>query len=196
MYPSAPCRAPRSPMCRGPTSSSSPVVAEHHPRDERSGGSRLRRHDRCVGRAGDIGVYRLTDPGCRWTARGAAGEHQLVLLRGAQPIRCPIPPRTLGARREHHHVGGVSAGIDMALYLTAQLTDEPAARRVQLALDYDPGHRSAASTGSTYLPCPVCCAAGSRSLVPYWHERRSGSSGQWRRRWHEGARRGLGRDSD
>ncbi len=33
---------------------------------------------------------------------------------------------------------GVSAGIDMALYLVARLTDEATAKRVQLALDYDP----------------------------------------------------------
>jgi transcriptional regulator GlxA family with amidase domain len=33
---------------------------------------------------------------------------------------------------------GVSAGIDMALYLAARLTDEATARKVQLAIDYDP----------------------------------------------------------
>jgi transcriptional regulator GlxA family with amidase domain len=33
---------------------------------------------------------------------------------------------------------GVSAGIDMALALVARLTDEPTARRVQLAIEYDP----------------------------------------------------------
>jgi hypothetical protein len=33
---------------------------------------------------------------------------------------------------------GVSAGIDMALYLVSKLTDEDTARRVQLAIDYDP----------------------------------------------------------
>ena len=33
---------------------------------------------------------------------------------------------------------GVSAGIDMALYLVAKLTDEATARKVQLALDHDP----------------------------------------------------------
>ena len=33
---------------------------------------------------------------------------------------------------------GVSAGIDMALFLAARLTDEATARRVQLAMDYDP----------------------------------------------------------
>ena len=33
---------------------------------------------------------------------------------------------------------GVSAGVDMALYLVSKLADEATARRVQLALDYDP----------------------------------------------------------
>jgi transcriptional regulator GlxA family with amidase domain len=33
---------------------------------------------------------------------------------------------------------GVSAGIDMALHLVARLTDEATARKVQLAVDYDP----------------------------------------------------------
>jgi transcriptional regulator GlxA family with amidase domain len=33
---------------------------------------------------------------------------------------------------------GVSAGIDMSLYLIAQLTDEQTARQVQLAVQYDP----------------------------------------------------------
>ncbi|HEX6872240.1 MAG TPA: DJ-1/PfpI family protein [Micromonosporaceae bacterium] len=33
---------------------------------------------------------------------------------------------------------GVSAGLDMALYLAARLTDADTARQVQLALDYDP----------------------------------------------------------
>ncbi|HEX2073362.1 MAG TPA: hypothetical protein VHF92_06220 [Geodermatophilus sp.] len=33
---------------------------------------------------------------------------------------------------------GVSAGIDWALYLVSRLTDEATARRVQLAIDYDP----------------------------------------------------------
>jgi transcriptional regulator GlxA family with amidase domain len=33
---------------------------------------------------------------------------------------------------------GVSAGIDLALALVARLTDEPTARRVQVAIEYDP----------------------------------------------------------
>lgn len=34
---------------------------------------------------------------------------------------------------------GVSAGLDMALYLAALLTDEETARAIQLAVEYDPG---------------------------------------------------------
>ena len=33
---------------------------------------------------------------------------------------------------------GVSAGLDMALYLVSRLTDEATAKRVQVAMDYDP----------------------------------------------------------
>ena len=33
---------------------------------------------------------------------------------------------------------GVSAGIDMGIYLAARLTDEASARQAQLRLDYDP----------------------------------------------------------
>jgi transcriptional regulator GlxA family with amidase domain len=42
---------------------------------------------------------------------------------------------------EHGNVitaAGVSAGIDMGLYLVARLTDEETARKVQLDLEYDP----------------------------------------------------------
>jgi transcriptional regulator GlxA family with amidase domain len=43
---------------------------------------------------------------------------------------------------------GVSAGIDMALALVARLTDEPTARMVQLAIEYDPHPPLGASTGT------------------------------------------------
>jgi hypothetical protein len=33
---------------------------------------------------------------------------------------------------------GVSSGIDMALWLAAQLTDEQTAHGIQLAIEYDP----------------------------------------------------------
>jgi transcriptional regulator GlxA family with amidase domain len=60
--------------------------------------------------------------------------------------------------------GGVSAGIDMALYLVSKLTDQGTARRVQLALDYDPQPRSAASTGRTFRCCLGSSDAQSASL--------------------------------
>jgi len=49
---------------------------------------------------------------------------------------------------------GVSAGIDLALWLAARITDEPTARAVQLLLEYDPqppfdsGHMSKASAAT------------------------------------------------
>jgi transcriptional regulator GlxA family with amidase domain len=55
--------------------------------------------------------------------------------------------RPLGARYERKRwvedgavimSAGVSAGIDMALFLVARLTDEQTARTVQLAMEYDP----------------------------------------------------------
>jgi transcriptional regulator GlxA family with amidase domain len=45
---------------------------------------------------------------------------------------------------------GVSAGIDMALALVARLTDEPTARMVQVAIQYDPTRRSGALTGTRW----------------------------------------------
>jgi transcriptional regulator GlxA family with amidase domain len=44
----------------------------------------------------------------------------------------------VGGGRKFISSAGVSAGIDMALALVARLTDEPTARRVRLAIEYDP----------------------------------------------------------
>ena len=51
----------------------------------------------------------------------------------------PVAQRWV-AHPEHRIVtaAGVSAGIDMALYLTALLTDERTAKKIQLGLEYDP----------------------------------------------------------
>lgn len=49
----------------------------------------------------------------------------------------------------------MSAGIDVALHLTAQLTAEPTARRVQLALDYDPRPPFGGIDRKHDLPSPV-----------------------------------------
>jgi transcriptional regulator GlxA family with amidase domain len=60
---------------------------------------------------------------------------------------------------------GVSAGIDMALALVARLTDEPTARMVQVAIQYDPTRRSGASTGTRWTETSTsrCSAPWSNS---------------------------------
>ncbi|SDM08384.1 Transcriptional regulator GlxA family, contains an amidase domain and an AraC-type DNA-binding HTH domain [Geodermatophilus siccatus] len=114
---------------------------------------------------GRIGTIRaMSDPGVRDYVRTAAASADVVgsvctgslilgavgLLRGRQAttnwfFAGVLEP--LGAtyhRRRWIEDGnitmsaGVSAGIDWALHLVAELTDEATARRVQLALDYDP----------------------------------------------------------
>ena len=52
---------------------------------------------------------------------------------------------------------GVTAGIDMALYLVARLTSASRARGAQLIIEYDPQPRSAASIGATSAPCRMPC---------------------------------------
>lgn len=109
-------------------------------------------------------IRALSDPVLRAYVRSAAGTAELVtsvctgsLILAAVGLLDGRPASTnwffssvldrLGAEYRHErwvHDGrfltsaGVSAGIDMALYLVATLTDEATARRVQLALDYDP----------------------------------------------------------
>lgn len=109
-------------------------------------------------------IRQLTDPVMRAYVRNAAASAEIVasvctgslilasvgLLEGRPATTNWFYHRILrsfGAkyrRRRWVHDGkyvtsaGVSAGIDMALYLVSQLTDEATARKVQLALDYDP----------------------------------------------------------
>lgn len=59
--------------------------------------------------------------------------HSYLPAFGARYVR----QRWIGSERIINSAG-VSAGIDMALYLVGQLTDEDTARQVQLALHYDP----------------------------------------------------------
>jgi cyclohexyl-isocyanide hydratase len=51
--------------------------------------------------------------------------------------------------------GGVTAGIDFALTMIAQLWGEPVARSVQLALEYDPQPPFTAGSPRTALPAEV-----------------------------------------
>lgn len=56
---------------------------------------------------------------------------------------------------------GVSSGIDMALWLAAQLTDERTARSIQLAIEYDP--QPPFDSGSTASASPDLVDALRRS---------------------------------
>jgi transcriptional regulator GlxA family with amidase domain len=109
-------------------------------------------------------IRAMSDPVMRDYVRSAAGSAEIVasvctgsLILGGLGMLEGRPATTnwffsgvlrpLGARYERTRwvedgdvimSAGVSAGIDMALFLVARLTDEPTARRVQLAMDYDP----------------------------------------------------------
>ena len=61
---------------------------------------------------------------------------------------------------------GVSAGIDMALHLAARLTDEETARRVQVAMDYDPHPPQGAVDWDRVPPLPRAMRGAISLLAP------------------------------
>ena len=67
---------------------------------------------------------------------------------------------------------GVSAGIDMALHLTERLTDQGTARMVQLGIEYDPNHPTAASSGTPWTGTSTPRSSPS-SCRPPWLTSRS-----------------------
>ncbi|HEU0043907.1 DJ-1/PfpI family protein [Sphingomonas sp.] len=77
-----------------------------------------------LGAAGLLKGYRA---GCHW------GQIEQLRLFGAEPVS----ERTV-VDRNRVTGGGVTAGIDFALHLTAMLRGEDHARLVQLSLEYDP----------------------------------------------------------
>ena len=95
-------------------------------RPEGSGGNRDWREDPRVDQA-----YASV----RYLREGRGGRHELTA--GVQLLRWTVAERWV-------HDGnvitaaGVSAGIDMALYLVGQLKGEVAARNLQKGIEYDP----------------------------------------------------------
>jgi transcriptional regulator GlxA family with amidase domain len=109
-------------------------------------------------------IRAMSDPGVRTYVRTAAASAELVtsvctgslilaavgLLEGRDATTNWFYSgilRNLGATYHQQRwvetdnlimSAGVSAGVDMALHLAARLTDEATARKVQLAVDYDP----------------------------------------------------------
>jgi transcriptional regulator GlxA family with amidase domain len=76
---------------------------------------------------GAAGILRGKRATSHWTALDALRDF------GAAPVeeRIVVDGKVVTA-------AGVSAGIDMALWLAARLADEPTAHAIQLALEYDP----------------------------------------------------------
>jgi transcriptional regulator GlxA family with amidase domain len=109
-------------------------------------------------------IRAMSDPGIRAYVRGAAASAEVVasvctgslilasagLLQGRPATTNWFFAKVLWRFRATYRrarwvedgklitSAGVSAGIDMALYLAARLTDEATARRVQAAIDYEP----------------------------------------------------------
>jgi cyclohexyl-isocyanide hydratase len=77
-----------------------------------------------LGAAGLLTGYRA---GCHW------GQREMLRLFGADPVDA----RTV-VDRNRVTGGGVTAGIDFALTLTALIRGEAHAKMVQLSLEYDP----------------------------------------------------------
>jgi cyclohexyl-isocyanide hydratase len=77
-----------------------------------------------LGAAGLLDGYRA---GCHWAQR------EMLPLFGA----IPVDARTV-VDRNRVTGGGVTAGIDFALTLTAMIRGEAHAKAVQLSLEYDP----------------------------------------------------------
>jgi cyclohexyl-isocyanide hydratase len=77
-----------------------------------------------LGAAGLLRGYRA---GCHWAQR------DMLPLFGAEPVA-----ERVVVDRNRVTGGGVTAGIDFALTLTAMLRGEAHARAVQLGLEYDP----------------------------------------------------------
>ena len=85
-----------------------------------------------LGAAGLLDGYRA---GCHW------GQREMLRLFGAEPVDA----RTV-IDRNRVTGGGVTAGIDFALTLTAMIRGEGHAKMVQLSLEYDPAPPFAAGS--------------------------------------------------
>jgi transcriptional regulator GlxA family with amidase domain len=142
------------------------------------------------GRVGTIRAMR--DPGVRDYVRTVAGSADVVgsvctgalilgavgLLEGRQattnwffsgvlkPLGATYHRRRWVEDGKVTMSAGVSAGIDWALHLAAQLTDEATARRVQRAVDYDPQPPFGAIDWAHLPPQPRAMRAAIGLLAP------------------------------
>ncbi len=106
-----------------------------------------------LGAAGLLDGYRA---GCHWSQR-----HMLPLF-GAEPVA-----ERVVVDRNRVTGGGVTAGIDFALTLTAILRGEDHAKAVQLSFEYDPQPPFDSGSPERAGPRIVAAVEGrTRSLVP------------------------------
>ena len=124
------------------------------------GGEGTRREENVPGL---VGFIRGAAPGCRWVTSVCTGAlllHAAGLLEGKRATTHWAHTDQLEERggvtvvRDARYVrdgnvvtaAGVSAGIDMALWLVGQIFDPATARRVQRTMEYDPAPPYAAET--------------------------------------------------
>jgi cyclohexyl-isocyanide hydratase len=124
-----------------------------------------------LGAAGLLDGYRATT---HWTAMDCLGPF------GAIPTRARVV-----VDRNRVTGGGVTAGIDFALALVAELVDRPTAEAIQLRLEYAPAPPFDAGSPST-APADVVSEYRER-IAPKAEERRAAVA---RAVAHAGARRG------
>ena len=102
-----------------------------------------------------VGVLRLGDPR---RGRAAGGQARHVALGGAAALKA-LGVKPVGDERIVHEgdivtCAGVSAGIDLGLWLAGQIGGEGRAKAIQLSMEYDPqppfdsGHMSKASAAT------------------------------------------------
>ena len=111
----------------------------------------------------DVGVLRIGDPRRGRAVEGQAGHVALDGGADAQAVRRLARRRRADRGRGRHSrnkivtCAGVSAGLDMALWLAGQIVGESKAKAIQLVIEYDPqppfdsGHLSKASTATKAL---------------------------------------------
>ncbi|HEX3593998.1 MAG TPA: DJ-1/PfpI family protein [Polyangiaceae bacterium] len=109
---------------------------------------------------GAAGLLEGYEAACHWAWR------DLLTMFGAKPKAARVV-------RDRNRIsgGGVTAGIDFALTLAAELADEETARLIQLSIEYDPAPPF--SCGSPEGAGPDRVARFRREIQPQYERRRS-----------------------
>ncbi len=107
---------------------------------------------------GAAGLLKGYKAGTHWMS------HDQLAYFGALPVANRIV-----VDRNRITGGGVTAGIDLALYVASLIADEPTARAIQLALEYDPAPPF--NSGSPEAAGPEAAAAARQRAAAMLSER-------------------------